>query len=563
MSFICVPLLFQCTHARIENNSPFAYKEIYLPSAIGEHAEATGLNSVDVDWGLWGHNLRKVLPKDVSMLVFASIGGQRTTEQFCFSSDKLYEYIEDYIEEEFGERDCHRFAILPNDNRLVCQCTACLRAGNDEKNATPAVVGMIERLAKRFPNHLFFTSSYLTTAKVPDHVLPQNAGVLVSAIDYLLSPGVTSYETAFERLLQQWNSKVEHLYVWDYINNFDDYFTPFPIFKVMQRRLQLYVRNDVDGIFLNGSGTDYSTFEHLRTLVLNDLLIQPDTNVEQLIEQHCTECYPVTGKMIAQFLLFQEEWTQQKGEMLPIYEGVKKAKETYLPAQEFIAFYDKLEAQIPNLSGQEKTDVERLCKAMALTRLELMRIDGNIKGYQPLLKKLSELHQEGVDIYSESCWGVDTYVNDFTKIADYANSGRKNYLLGEELVALTPLDEEYQDISMLTNGLLGLPSNYHCGQLLSTATPALKIRIPYKEGMKQLRVWMTNNKLFHIILPKKIILSINGKEIGEALPEFDPMRPERAIVKFDIPEEAKDSFLLTIERDTEERTMAIEEIEAF
>ena len=55
--------------------SAFKYGEVYLPEAIGVHADSLGLNSLDKDWGIWGHNLYKVLPEKPSESIYAKENG--------------------------------------------------------------------------------------------------------------------------------------------------------------------------------------------------------------------------------------------------------------------------------------------------------------------------------------------------------------------------------------------------------------------------------------------------------------------------------------------------------
>ena len=61
-----------CTPARkVESETAFEYKEVYLPQSLGKKAAELGLNSIDIDWGIWGHNLGVVLPEKHSESVYA------------------------------------------------------------------------------------------------------------------------------------------------------------------------------------------------------------------------------------------------------------------------------------------------------------------------------------------------------------------------------------------------------------------------------------------------------------------------------------------------------------
>lgn len=543
--------------------SPFEYKEIYLPEKDTEEAKDLGLNNLDADWGIWGHNLHHVLPSNPAPSIFAMVNGSRTDEQFCFSSDKLYEYIVTYIKDNYGGSKQHRFAILPCDNAMACTCDQCKGHGNTANNATPAVSYMLERLAKRFDRHLFFTSYYMSTREVPDHDMPKNTGVLVSTMSYPLQATGTDAEYKFQNLLKRWGEKMEHVYVWDYINDFDDYMTPFPIMGIMQRRLQMYKDAGVKGVFLNGSGTDYSTFSQLHFYVIGKLLLNPNYDWKALTREYCNKTYPQAGELISNFVLEQEQWAAEKNKALPLYCGVREALTTYLPEQSFTKFHDSLGSIISQADGKEKAELETMWQAMALTRLELNRLNHSTDDSELFLDGLRKLTAKNIRIYSESFWYIDSYFNEYQQMLSHKAEAKRNLLLGKQLQPMTALDEEYSNISILTDGLLGLPSNYHCGQMLSSADPHLKIAIPRIVGMKKLKVYLVNNPKYHIILPEKVILSSGNRELETVVPKTYDAEQKRAVAEFNIPSNVSGTLILTLRRNKADRTMSIDEIEGY
>ena len=553
------------------DSSPFEYREIYLPEKDKGGDEPLSLNSVDRDWGIWGHNLSAVLPANPSPSVFAKMGTGVNRDQFCFSSNALFDYIVRYVSDNVGRQRTSRVAILPNDNDIVCLCRRCRELGNREGDASPAVCDMIGRLAERFPKHIFFTSSYRTTNSLPSRPLPDNAGVLISAIDFPLSPVHTGAEDKFVAQVKQWTGVTKRIYVWDYINNFDDYLTPQPVFETFQHRLRLYARLGVNGIFMNGSGTDFSTFYRLKRHVLAALLADPDTEWRPLLRKVCRELYPVAGDDICDFMLKQEDMLKAGAGSLPLYECVSKAVDVYLPAEEFVLFYNKIGSPISKIGSllsqtdsQEKSRLSEMFGAMTFTALELKRLAADTTNCRPLLAELELFAGQGYRSYSESGASLDSYISDYRYILQHAQSiGNKNLLKGERLEPLTALDEDYNDIAILTDGLLGLPSCYHCGLMLSSADPALRIAIPAKKGLKRLRVSMARNSIYHIALPQSVSLSIDGHELGRVVPKPLPDDLQRAVAEFDIPSGSQGSMVLTVVRNKEERTMALDEIEGF
>ena len=543
-------------------SSPFEYREIHLP-ALPEEEAPKYMNSIDLDWGIWGHNLSVVLPDKPSPSVFAKDGITVNKEQFCFSSDALYKYIREYIRDNYGSEPTMRFAILPNDNSIVCTCESCLECGNTEHDCSGAVHHLLERLCAEFPHHIFFTSHYRTTSKVPAKPLPENAGVLVSAIDFPLSSVHKEEEDEFTALLDKWSGLTRHLYVWDYINNFDDYFTPYPIFDATRHRLQLYVKHGVNGVFLNGSGYEYSTLYKLKTHVLAALLEDPDTRWRPLLKSLCREKYPVTGDVICNFVTLQEDLATERGLSLPLYEGVPVAMKTYLPAKDFVQFHEDLLRLLPSAKGQEFEDVQKMSRAMMLTRLELKRISGDTFDCDDMLKGLEESKRQGVIAYSESGGSTASYLSEYRFMLEhFTEMFGRDLLKGVRLTPLTALDEDYSDITLLTDGLLGLPSNYHCGQLISSAKPALRISIPYRDGMRRLRVYMTRNVIYHIAFPESLTLTAGDRKLGTVVPTPIPGNLQRAVAEFDVSTVSKGTLVLTVTRDLEERTMAVDEIEA-
>ena len=544
------------------SGAAFEYRDIYLPDYNKESNDALNLNTIDLDWGLWGHNLGSILPDYASKQVFARVNGVIKSDQFCFTSDKLYDYIVDYIKNRHMFDGSVKFAILPNDNEIVCMCVECRKQGNTKDNATPAVMYMIERLAEKFPKHQFFTSYYSTTKQLPDRKMPGNTGVLISAIDYPLSTVETKQEKDFIALIEQWKTKTDKVYVWDYILNYDDYFTPFPVFGIMQRRLKKYKDAGVTGVFLNGSGADYSTFPRLNKMVLAQLLQDPDQDWEELLRRYANEYYPTAGRDIAEFMIAQERMVSEHGKKLPMYDGVEMARKTYLPEREFVEFYNKLVKDKKESSGEERKYLETMTEAMALTMLELKRLNHDLENTQPLKDRLSRLIDKGTFIYNEGCWSIAKYLDNYTKMEQEAHAtAESNLLKGVELHPRTPLDEDYQDITIVTDGQLGIPSNYHNGNLITSADPAFSVSVPRVPGMRKLKVWMVYNPGFKIGLPEEVYLTVDGVKLGSKVPEKPNMGAGHSWLEFDVP--SGGDIILSLKKDPEIKTMAIDEIQAF
>ncbi|MCH5242301.1 MAG: DUF4838 domain-containing protein [Muribaculaceae bacterium] len=553
-----------CTPARPveQETNAFGYREVFLPQGIGKNAKDHDLNSIDVDWGIWGHNLGKVLPEKHSESVYAKVNESTLKSQYCFSSNRLYDYITQYIDDNYSSTDHTRFSIIPNDNDIVCLCVKCVAAGNTEEDASPAVFNMVKKLASRYPNHQFYTSDYRTTRDLPTDSLPPNAGVMVSAMPYPFSLTPSTAKDQFLTTIDDWGAKTDNILIWDYINNFDDYFTPYPNLGVMQDRLRNYRDHNVSAVFLNGSGSDASSFSNLKTIVFADLLKNPDNNWEILLVEKAKELYPVTGETIANFMLAQEKYVKENNVSLPMYEGVAVAERTYLPLHLFLNFHDSLLMLRDKTVDGERAYIDKLLPKLAMTRLELKRLERNLSDTEPLLESMENLKNLKVTSYNEAGWQVENYIKDYRFMLNhYKEMEGKNLLKGETLAVLTPLDPDYRDVSILTDGLLGMPSNYHNGHLINSPEKKTDISIPYKPGATKLRVWLSYIPGYRIYLPESVSLSATGMDKVTVNTSYPKDYVGHYPVEFQLPSTIKGPLTLTLVKDPEKHSMAIEEIE--
>ena len=192
------------------------------------------------------------------------------------------------------------------------------------------------------------------------------------------------------------------------------------------------------------------------------------------------------------------------------------------------------------------------------------RLNGDVSDSERFLVMLDKLQERDVDSYNESGWLVENYKKDYYTLMNHAREMEgKNLLKGEKLKALTPLDEDYSDISIITDGLLGMPSNYHNGHLITTPEKKTEISIPYMPGASKLIVWLSYLPGYKIYLPESVSLAGGGVQKVTVNPTYPKEYTGHYPVEFQIPENATGPFILTLTKDPEKRSMAIEEIEMF
>ena len=370
---ITLLLLSSCGQAAQPVAKPFDFRALCTPT--NAKPEVFGLESthnVDNDWALWGHNLWKVIGKDAPEEVYAMVGTKRDKTQYCFSSPKLHTIITEWIDDQWGPKG-GRFTIMPADNKKVCQCEQCRAVGNTADSATPAVAALLTKLAAKYPEHQFFMTAYHSTKQPPTRKLPSNAGVMLSTMDipmrYIFeeSAGYRRFNT----MVEAWKKVTPLLYVWEYDRNFDDYLTPYPCLMIMQQRLKYYQKAGITGVFINGSGDDYSTFDDVQSYVLSRLLLNVNADVEALVRQFYDKYYPECGTMIGDYYLSLEKKLSRTNRVMPYYGTIAETIAAYLDPDEFVDFWIKLDKKSKSVSGTERQLVNRMLTAMAYTRLQL------------------------------------------------------------------------------------------------------------------------------------------------------------------------------------------------
>jgi hypothetical protein len=539
----------------------FDYQSIYSPAGLNsDYTGVMGLNNFDDSWGIWGHNLRKVLGDNTDK-VYATIHGKTDDSQLCFSSPEMYTQIEDYIVNNFGEKGNSRFVIAPDDNPYACTCASCTALGNSEKNATPAVTELVLRLAQRFPRHFFFTTSYLSTQQATDKQLPANAGVMVSAIDFPLCwiDSKDAQEKKFAQQLENWKKVTKNIYIWDYINNFDDYLTPFPILKIAQQRLQFFKKNGASGIFFNGSGYSYSSFDEMRTFVLSALLINPEQAVDDLIRNYFNQEYPVSKKWLSDYYIDLEN-SAQSGKKLGLYAGIRESEGTYLNLEKFIKFYDEMGDFVSDAKGKERKKLHELQTALSFTRLEMGRDHSyDTYGYAkrngkeiqtvPQARKwVTQLKEHkafsGMEYYNESANEIDYYIKEWEQYI-LASDIKKDLFLGIT-PSSTPKTNK-NSLKRLTDGTHGLPDNYHCGWIIFPQEECT-IDLPVKEINESGTVYISflNLPRHRIYAPQQIEVSRDGASYKKINLSPDDSVEKGEMVKAVVPVDLNGTELLSI-----------------
>ncbi len=549
----------------------FEYREPYY--ATNNDTEFRAWNktsSLELEWGIWGHNLPKLLKNyNLPESVYAKVGSVRTKKQFCFTSDSLYKYVNENVKRIFdSDHAFNKYMILPNDNSIVCTCSTCKAVGNTSQDAAPAVFTFLNKLAKDNSRATFFTTAYITVKDIPKFKAEENTGIFYSTID--VQKGIPLENTKkfkdFENKIKKWSDYLDNVYIWDYTVNYDNYFDVYPILKVTQQNLKLYKKLGINGVFLHGSEYDYSTFQGLKSTIFAKLLWKTNIDIDKEISNYFNDKYSnKLASILTNYYTHIDNSFFASTKELSIYSGIDKTVKKYLDPKVFFEFYDEFNTHTQ--SNKYDKDYLKLATALTFLKLEIMRDYGlGIYGFGILNndKEIIVKNEAGILLdnlasysrsanlktYNERKYNIRDYINNWRKTI-YKYHKRKHYFYKKKFEVLSKLDEDYTNTKILNDGAFGLNdynTNWHISSVddlilkidKAGISKSKKITFSFLQDVKHhiyypgvIEILDTNNNIIKKLKVKKDDSNLDIKEVSIELPTKydDKQLPESFIVK--------------------------------
>jgi hypothetical protein len=512
----------------------FEYREPYFsPNFEPDFRSWNKTNYLELEWGIWGHNIPKLI-KGIQFpeTIFAEVNKERDEEQFCFTSDLLFDHINQKIKDiHENDNSLNKFMILPNDNDLVCTCSTCKAVGNTTKDAAPAVFTFMNKLAKNHPKLYFFTAAYSSVKEVPKFKSADNVGVFYSTINIQKGISIerTKFFEKFESDIKKWKNYLKNVYIWHYAVNFDNYFDIFPSLRVSQDNLKLYKKLGVNGVFIHGSEYNYSTLHDLKATIFANLLWDTSINLDNEITAYFKSKYPPKlAEILTNYYLFIESSFYTSKNEMSIYSGINKSVNKYLDPKVFFSFYKEFE--LHTQSNKYDKDFLKLATAFTFLKLEIMRdagfgeygfatLNSNneiiVKNDIGILLDKLLIYSKSADIktYNEVKYTIEEYTNSW-KQTIFRYHKRKHYFYKKSFKIISEMDEDYRNPKVLNDGTFGIKdynTNWH---LSSTDNLVLEIEKSSVSKAKKITFSFLQDKKHKIYYPSFIeIVDLNNKLI--------------------------------------------------
>ncbi|WP_276357745.1 DUF4838 domain-containing protein [Cohnella caldifontis] len=270
---------------------------------------------------------------------FSEIDGVRRKDhtQLCLSNpDVLTLSLERIREWLKTQPDASIVSVSQNDWENPCECPECRRIDETEGSPSGSLIRFVNRIAEAlesdYPHVAIDTLAYQYTRKPPRNLRPRpNVIVRLCSIECCFAHPLdacqvkmlkTSADSAFVEDLQAWGRICNRLYVWDYVANFAYYVSPFPNLGVLGPNLRLFARNNVKGVFEQGSYAEGGggEFAELRMYVLSKLLWNPQADERFLIDEFLAGYYGQGGLYLRKYIDALAERVHRDGLHASIYD---------------------------------------------------------------------------------------------------------------------------------------------------------------------------------------------------------------------------------------------------
>ena len=457
--------LYIASDFQLHANPAFLYREAYFPTELDqEYLDWYGLHNLEELWGLWGHSFNKILPPKTYFgkhpEYYALYQGKRQPTQLCLSNPEVLAHTIAYFKEQIQENPhASYWSIAPNDDIGHCTCDLCQALDKADGGPQGSLIHFVNQVAAAFPNQKFSTLAYLETANAPSQTkVADNVYVILSNIDASHQQDLAHESSAagFRRQVRDWKAKSQQIFVWDYLTQFTNYLSPFPIQGTLQKNLSYLQEQGVSGLFLQAGGASYSDMAELNAYVLAQLLWDPKQSEADLTQEFIKGYYGKAAPFIANYLKERRERLRSQNSELAIYGNPIDRRKDFLSPEAMDRYSSLLEQAAAAIEGNKRLEnrIRRISLGLDYTYLQQARFygphqhgifeqqDETWQARPSLVRKITQFiadaQQLGIDELAEGGPSLHAYHQEWKQIL--AKGVRINNTQGVKISSTYPFD---------------------------------------------------------------------------------------------------------------------------
>lgn len=267
----------------------------------------------------WGHTFFTFVHPDdyfdAHPEYFSEIHGQRQKHpsQLCLSNPNVVRLVIDKARAMLrAESHARIVSVSQMDWEYYCTCDACRAL--DEREGSPAgsllhfVNQVADGIAGEFPDCFVDTYAYMYT-QTPPKTLRARDNVIVRLCTFnndfarRVDDRRSERNRRFARDVEGWSSRAKHLFVYDYLPNFNAFQQPNPNLHTIQPNYRYFVENGVTGLYAQGNPeSPASEFEHLRAYIAAKAMWNPMIDGRAVMDEFITLYYGDAAPYIRRYI---------------------------------------------------------------------------------------------------------------------------------------------------------------------------------------------------------------------------------------------------------------------
>ncbi len=298
--------------------------------------------------------------------------GTRSPAQLCATHPDVAKLAIDYVRNVLKENPhTEILSVSKNDNTEICHCDRCTKLreaeGSDMANQLLLVNQVAEAVEKDYPDVIIDTLAYLETIKVPKTARPRKNVAIRLCNDSVGSwsrPFTPAEQCDVAAIARAWGAVHNRIYVWDYNVNFSHYLAPMPNLDVMASNIRFWIKNNAEGVMLQGGYQGPAERDELKSWVTAKLLWNPDWDENALARDFIWGHYgKAAPALLAYETLLNGLRAKYTNEMAFPAGGIRYPMDAPFFTREFVSEALGLFAEARSLAGADATLLRRVERA--------------------------------------------------------------------------------------------------------------------------------------------------------------------------------------------------------
>ncbi len=410
---------------------------------------------------------------------YALRNGKRLATQLCLSNLDVLQIVKDSVKALFQKYpNAKIISVSQNDNTLYCECDECRKIDKEEGSPSGSMIRFVNAVASAFPDKTISTLAYQYTRKPCKTKPADNVLITLCSIECDRSAPIQEKCIPFANDLEGWKLLTENIRIWDYTTQFTNFLAPFPNIYTLQPNLQFFRDNHAKWVFEQHSNQPSELFE-LRSYLMAKLLWNPDTDVNEIIDDFVNGYYEEAGVFIKEYILLMYQELQNDPDFfLFLYGDPSQAFHSFLSAELLLKYNMLFNMAEPAVSDKPdilarvntarlSTDYVSLEAARQNLSEDFQMTVTDAKGIRTvnklIVKRLDRFYntckEANISMMNEMRFSVDDYVSFYRKTLKRAE--RPDIAYRAKVMLLTkPKKYAGEDPQALTDGALGGNSFY-------------------------------------------------------------------------------------------------------